>query len=173
MITIHLRAPFCSRSFWCKHVKRLVDGDKAWHVFGTIFASRREIRLLPYFVVRDKQRDKSACAHTQSDKRLCFCGTFKVYRFSLLRSFRYYAKAELAGQSMALMPTPKTDFLRTGPILYVCVMLCYVYKKHQYLPQFIMFVINHLCHLEPQSHNTCTRLDLSAAHCDQITSVVE
>ena len=36
-----------------------------------------------------------------------------------------------------------------------------------------MYVINHLCHLEPQSHNTCTRLDLSAAHCDQITSVVE
>ena len=36
-----------------------------------------------------------------------------------------------------------------------------------------MYVINHLCHLEPQSHNTCTKLDLSAAHCDQITSVVE
>ena len=31
-----------------------------------------------------------------------------------------------------------------------------------------MYVINHLCHLEPQSHNTCTRLDLSAAHWDQL-----
>ena len=36
-----------------------------------------------------------------------------------------------------------------------------------------MYVINHLCHLERQSHNTCTRLDLSAAHCDQITSCFE
>ena len=32
------------------------------------------------------------------------------------------------------------------------VKLCLVYKKHQYLPQFIMYVFNHTCHLEHQSH---------------------
>ena len=66
------------------------------------------------------------------------------------------------------MLTPKTDFLGTGPISYVCDT-----RNTNILQQFIMYVINHLYHLEPQSHNTCTRLDLSAAHCDQITSVVE
>ena len=66
------------------------------------------------------------------------------------------------------MLTPKTDFLGTGPILYVCDT-----RNTNILQQLIMYVINHLCHLEPQSHNTCTRLDLSAAQCDQITSVVE
>ena len=34
-----------------------------------------------------------------------------------------------------------------------------------------MYVSNHSCHLEPQSHNTGTRFDLSAAYCDQITSM--
>ena len=65
------------------------------------------------------------------------------------------------------MPTPKTDFLGTGPILYVCeIVFC--------LQETTIFAtIYHLCHLEPESQNTCTRLDLSAAHCDQITSVVE
>ena len=36
-----------------------------------------------------------------------------------------------------------------------------------------MNVINHFCHLEPQRHNTCTKLDLSAADCDQLTLVDE
>ena len=66
------------------------------------------------------------------------------------------------------MLTLKTDFLGTGPILYVCDT-----RNINILQHFIMYVINYLCHLEPQSHNTCTRLDLSDAHCDQITSVVE
>ena len=66
------------------------------------------------------------------------------------------------------MLTPKTDFLGTGPVFYVCEIVFSLQET-----QFIMFVINLLCHLEPQSHHTCTRLDLSAAHCDQITSVVE
>ena len=52
--------------------------------------------------------------------------------------------------------------------------LCVLFTRNtNILPQVIMYVIDHLCHLEPQSHNTCIRLDLSAAHCDQITSVVE
>ena len=29
------------------------------------------------------------------------------------------------------MLTPKTEFLGTGPILYVCEIVCFVYKKHQ------------------------------------------
>ena len=46
-----------------------------------------------------KTKDSSACAPTQSDKRLCFFGTCKVYCSSLLRSFRYssYSVVELAG----------------------------------------------------------------------------
>ena len=67
------------------------------------------------------------------------------------------------------MLTPKTDFLGTGPILYVCEIVFGL----QETPIFC-HILNHLCHLEPKSHyNTCTRLDLSAADCDQITSVVE
>ena len=54
------------------------------------------------------------------------------------------------------------------------VKLCVLFTRNtNILPQVIMYVIDHLCHLEPQSHNTCTGLDLSAAHCDQIPSVVE
>ena len=67
---------------------------------------------------------------------------------------------------------PKTDFLGTGPILYVCESVWFT-RNTNILPQFTMYVINHLCHHEPQSHSTCNWLDLSAAHCDQITSVVE
>ena len=69
------------------------------------------------------------------------------------------------------MLTPKTDFLGTEPILYVCEIVFGL----QETPIFChnLSCINHLCYHEPQSHNNCTRLDLSAAHCDQITSVVE
>ena len=92
MVTIHLRAPFCSRSFWYKH---------------------------------------------------------------------------------GLNANPEDRFSRDGAHI-ICLWNNVLFTRNtDILPQVIIYVINYLCHLEPQSHNTCTRLDLSAAHCDQITSVVE
>ena len=88
VITIHLRAPFCSRSFWYKHGLNANPEDR---------------------ISRD--------------------GTHIICLWNCV---------------FCLQETP-----------------------------VIMYVIDHLCHLEPQSHNTCTRLYLSAGYCDQITSVVE
>ena len=79
----------------------------------------------------------------QSDKRLCFFSVpVKCTVSACFAHFCYssYSVVELADLSMALMLTPKTDFLGTGPILYVCKIVFCLQEKP------IFATIYHVCY---------------------------
>ena len=66
------------------------------------------------------------------------------------------------------MLTPKTDFLGTGPILYVCEIVFGLQETPIFCHNLSCMLLTIYVILSLKA-----RLDLSAAHCDQITSVVE